>query len=87
MRVRRRLPELSASGGRRRNYSALIFPQESNLRVVDIFPISKPQCSPKKLPSISSFTAMTKRYDHANEEQRYKEEVKSQEKRGRVVFE
>jgi len=31
--------------------------------------------------------AMTKPYDHANEEQRYKEEVKSQEKRGRVVFE
>ena len=38
------------------------------MRVVDISPISKPQSSPKKSPSISSFTAMTKRYDHANEE-------------------
>ena len=100
MRVRRRLPELSASGDRRLHYSALIFPQESNLRVVGFSPISKPQCSPEILPLISSSTesvttgekidsqlpflgvpieqvnylaghksmAMTKRYDHANEE-------------------
>jgi hypothetical protein len=47
---------LSAAGGRGHHYSALIGPHESNLRVVDTSPISKPQCSPKILPSISSST-------------------------------
>ena len=47
---------LSAAGGRGQQYSALIFPQESNWRMVGFSPISKPQCSPKILPSISSST-------------------------------
>jgi hypothetical protein len=50
------LVALSAAGSLRHHYSALISPQESNLRVVDTSPISKPQCSPKILPSISSST-------------------------------
>ena len=91
---------LSAAGGRGHHYSALIWPHESNLRVVGFSPISKPQCSPQditfdlffhriqnhreKVDSQEPFPgvpieqvnylaghksmAMTKRYDHANEE-------------------
>jgi hypothetical protein len=38
---------LSAADGRGHHYSTLIWPHESNLRVVGFSPIPKTQCSPE----------------------------------------